>query len=363
MQQDYGVNCTAILEKMSALESTVFVLGDPCVAFKADERVEHREVSCQTGVAPRFSSFFTTAEESANLEGMSSWVVWTWLTNTTSGKMMTWALWLAFESAHSSAYFPALVLSARQRGVYRVLCGTLTDSIRVDYFLFKCRVLSLHSESHSFSCQGKLIYLLFCGLGCAPVVTYIILGIWNEASKKKAKISLLTQIPSEETPSDEVMASTDLPPLIPPSSFGTHVCAKCFAPATTRCSRCKSVRYCSGKCQILHWRQGHKQECQQWPNGIANSSCAEPIRDSVDRISFMNGSRLHIGGYIEEVQHSDILSDLSDCAEDLSLDTHIELKSKAMGREIMPNLTKKLLDLKVPMQPLNPTKPVLILDC
>ncbi|KAG0459803.1 hypothetical protein HPP92_022931 [Vanilla planifolia] len=61
-------------------------------------------------------------------------------------------------------------------------------------------------------------------------------------------------------------------------------------------------------------------------NGIANSSCAEPIRDSVDRISFMNGSRLHIGGYIEEVQHSDILSDLSDCAEDLSLDTHIELK-------------------------------------
>lgn len=38
-------------------------------------------------------------------------------------------------------------------------------------------------------------------------------------------------------------------------------CAVCCSPTTTRCSRCKSVRYCSGKCQIIHWRQGHKEEC------------------------------------------------------------------------------------------------------
>lgn len=38
-------------------------------------------------------------------------------------------------------------------------------------------------------------------------------------------------------------------------------CAVCFSPTTTRCSRCKAVRYCSGKCQIIHWRQGHKDEC------------------------------------------------------------------------------------------------------
>ncbi|XP_008802270.2 ubiquitin carboxyl-terminal hydrolase 18-like [Phoenix dactylifera] len=40
------------------------------------------------------------------------------------------------------------------------------------------------------------------------------------------------------------------------------VCAVCFSPTTTRCSRCKAVRYCSGKCQIVHWRQGHKEECR-----------------------------------------------------------------------------------------------------
>lgn len=41
-----------------------------------------------------------------------------------------------------------------------------------------------------------------------------------------------------------------------------HQCAACFSTATTRCSRCKAVRYCSSKCQIMHWRQGHKHECR-----------------------------------------------------------------------------------------------------
>ncbi|GLU13053.1 hypothetical protein SLE2022_297000 [Rubroshorea leprosula] len=40
-----------------------------------------------------------------------------------------------------------------------------------------------------------------------------------------------------------------------------YQCAVCFCPTTTRCSLCKSARYCSGKCQIIHWRQGHKDEC------------------------------------------------------------------------------------------------------
>ncbi|KAH6782864.1 ubiquitin-specific protease 17 [Perilla frutescens var. hirtella] len=41
-----------------------------------------------------------------------------------------------------------------------------------------------------------------------------------------------------------------------------HYCAVCRCPTATRCSRCKAVRYCSGKCQIIHWRQGHRDECQ-----------------------------------------------------------------------------------------------------
>ncbi|KAK7317452.1 hypothetical protein RJT34_01703 [Clitoria ternatea] len=38
-------------------------------------------------------------------------------------------------------------------------------------------------------------------------------------------------------------------------------CAFCGNLSTTRCSRCKAARYCSMKCQIRHWRSGHKNEC------------------------------------------------------------------------------------------------------
>ncbi|CAI9266423.1 unnamed protein product [Lactuca saligna] len=43
-----------------------------------------------------------------------------------------------------------------------------------------------------------------------------------------------------------------------------YQCAVCFCPTTTRCAKCKAVRYCSGKCQIIHWRQGHKHECRPY---------------------------------------------------------------------------------------------------
>ncbi|PHU20470.1 Ubiquitin carboxyl-terminal hydrolase 16 [Capsicum chinense] len=45
-----------------------------------------------------------------------------------------------------------------------------------------------------------------------------------------------------------------------------YQCAVCSSPTSTRCSQCKAVRYCSGKCQILHWRQGHKDECRPVSN-------------------------------------------------------------------------------------------------
>nr|XP_043637486.1 ubiquitin carboxyl-terminal hydrolase 17-like [Erigeron canadensis] len=48
-----------------------------------------------------------------------------------------------------------------------------------------------------------------------------------------------------------------------------YKCVVCLSSTTTRCSKCKAVRYCSGKCQIIHWRQGHKDECR--PYVAANS--------------------------------------------------------------------------------------------
>ncbi|KAK9674263.1 hypothetical protein RND81_12G221900 [Saponaria officinalis] len=126
---------------------------------------------------------------------------------------------------------------------------------------------------------------LFLVLVVLPVVLYILLGKWSESSKKKRKVSLIAGEVFEESFRVEPMATASAVPLVvPPPISSVKECARCCAPATTRCSRCKCVRYCSGKCQIIHWRQGHKDECQ--PPDYADSSSrrtsldeASPMRD------------------------------------------------------------------------------------
>ncbi|KAK1302306.1 Ubiquitin carboxyl-terminal hydrolase 15 [Acorus calamus] len=113
------------------------------------------------------------------------------------------------------------------------------------------------------------LFLVFVVL---PLVTYILLGICNEANKKKERVSMLAQMAAEEAFRAEASSTARIIPLVSPPKPRIHECARCFAPATTRCSRCKSVRYCSGKCQIIHWRQGHKQECQEADAAISNLS-------------------------------------------------------------------------------------------
>ncbi|KAG4957515.1 hypothetical protein JHK82_043222 [Glycine max] len=53
-------------------------------------------------------------------------------------------------------------------------------------------------------------------------------------------------------------------------------CSICGDFSTTRCARCKAARYCSGKCQIIHWRLGHKYECSE--SGTAADE-ARPTHD------------------------------------------------------------------------------------
>ncbi|KAG0497616.1 hypothetical protein HPP92_002307 [Vanilla planifolia] len=59
--------------------------------------------------------------------------------------------------------------------------------------------------------------------------------------------------------------------------IGMSYCAVCHSPTTTRCARCKVVKYCSGKCQIIHWRQGHKNECH--PPPVDNSNGQPHVPD------------------------------------------------------------------------------------
>lgn len=91
---------------------------------------------------------------------------------------------------------------------------------------------------------------LFMVLVVLPLVAYILLGKWSDFSKKKVKISELAQIAAEEAFRAEAMAATAIAtaavvPIAPVLKMNTgfHQCARCFGPAKTRCSRCKSARY------------------------------------------------------------------------------------------------------------------------
>ncbi|KFK24457.1 hypothetical protein AALP_AAs50303U000100, partial [Arabis alpina] len=64
-------------------------------------------------------------------------------------------------------------------------------------------------------------------------------------------------------------------------------CAVCGKVTTKKCSRCKSVRYCSGKCQTSDWSSGHKLKCKVFR--VTDSS---PVgRDGLDFKASLFGNR------------------------------------------------------------------------
>ncbi|KAL5846976.1 hypothetical protein ACOSQ3_010500 [Xanthoceras sorbifolium] len=95
-----------------------------------------------------------------------------------------------------------------------------------------------------------------------PVIAFIVRRKWRKAVARKEDIKRLLLLASEEAARAELEASFGYGTISVPQFYQ---CVVCFSPTTTRCAQCKAVRYCSGKCQIIHWRQGHKEECRR-PN-------------------------------------------------------------------------------------------------
>ncbi|XP_047341644.1 ubiquitin carboxyl-terminal hydrolase 15-like [Impatiens glandulifera] len=132
-----------------------------------------------------------------------------------------------------------------------------------------------------------LFFVLF------PLFAYILLGKWSETSMKKEMIDHLALLAAEEASKAEAMTASDVIPVLPsPKNIG-HLCAKCSAPATTRCSQCRSVRYCSGKCQIIHWRQVHKDECVQLGKKSLDVSTSNEVLENgnLNPQSFLVGNK------------------------------------------------------------------------
>ena len=85
--------------------------------------------------------------------------------------------------------------------------------------------------------------VLFLILVVLPLVTYVLLGKWSEAAEKKARIIMLAELAAEEALRVDDVPPVNVTPTVSPPKNAFHECAKCFALATTRCSKCKSVRY------------------------------------------------------------------------------------------------------------------------
>ncbi|KAL9234685.1 hypothetical protein vseg_009524 [Gypsophila vaccaria] len=100
-------------------------------------------------------------------------------------------------------------------------------------------------------------------------VVFTVIGVvlrrkWRLEVARREEISRLIVLAAEEAARAELESSAGYSVAASPvvAAASSHrVCAVCYASTSNRCARCKSVHYCSGKCQIIHWRQGHKDDC------------------------------------------------------------------------------------------------------
>ncbi|XP_010525656.1 PREDICTED: ubiquitin carboxyl-terminal hydrolase 16-like [Tarenaya hassleriana] len=95
-----------------------------------------------------------------------------------------------------------------------------------------------------------------------PLIGFVVRRQWRLTARRREEIRRLLIRASEEAARAELEASLVYASA---SVSNGNYCPVCYVPATTRCAKCKAVRYCSGKCQIIHWRQGHKDECHPPP--------------------------------------------------------------------------------------------------
>ncbi|XP_068636012.1 ubiquitin C-terminal hydrolase 15-like isoform X2 [Aristolochia californica] len=187
------------------------------------------------------------------------------------------------------------------------------------------------------------IPVLFLFLVVLPLVTYFLLGKWNESCKKNARISMLAQLAAEEALWVEAMATASVIPPVVRSSLksGFQECARCLAPATTRCSRCKFVRYCSGNCQIIHWRQSHKLEC--WQRNDYHWDSAS-VSESVQQRALLNENPKPVSDNLppDAALHTQFASVTSSTDVDGCLGTTKDTKhlEKRMSQKILKEVAK-----------------------
>ncbi|KAI4366535.1 hypothetical protein MLD38_022402 [Melastoma candidum] len=123
-----------------------------------------------------------------------------------------------------------------------------------------------------FSSPAAVLLSLVLSSLAIPLFFLLLRRRWEFSVARNEEVRRLLESASEEAARAEIEALRDwwsgtAEPTVAGSGpelgseDGYYCCAVCYSPTTTRCSRCKVLRYCSGKCQIVHWRRGHREEC------------------------------------------------------------------------------------------------------
>ncbi|KAI7739661.1 hypothetical protein M8C21_016655 [Ambrosia artemisiifolia] len=176
-----------------------------------------------------------------------------------------------------------------------------------------------------------------------PSIAFIIIrNKWRHAAARREEIKRLLIFASEEAARAEIEASQPylysasspdsawipasdsawlpkpipipMPPVVTAAAAAVSVpvvqqlkppykCAVCFSPTSTRCAKCKAARYCSGRCQIIHWRQGHKDECRPYvavkPVKDVSSSSSKQEDGKDSNAASADGNRPETGSAFE----------------------------------------------------------------
>ncbi|XP_031258966.1 ubiquitin carboxyl-terminal hydrolase 17-like [Pistacia vera] len=168
---------------------------------------------------------------------------------------------------------------------------------------------------------------------CLLVFGVVIRQKWRDSAVRKVEVTNLLNAVAEESLMVEFEAANQYN-----SMPRFYQCAVCFLPTTTRCSRCKAVRYCSGKCQIIHWRQGHKDACCPLISTM-------PLREEGSIVgvtasqkqlgSYSNDSEIEGNVSSEAVSMKDNDVNLKPCADEEG--THFDFPSSNIDRPERPS--------------------------
>ncbi|KAL1817635.1 hypothetical protein ACET3Z_020209 [Daucus carota] len=163
--------------------------------------------------------------------------------------------------------------------------------------------------------RGDLGFVSLVVVVVVVVVWVVLRRKWRIAVSRREEIRRLLVLAAEESARVEFEAKVQYFSVAESVEFVEerrkikkpvqNQCALCLTPTKKLCSQCKAIYYCSGNCQIIHWRQIHKDECHQYAMfGKSNEDKLSSQKVFNEDVSHDDSYELDRRQYAEQVKTS-----------------------------------------------------------